>query len=233
MCGRFVAMTHPDGLARFFTVDDRHDDGLAPSYNVAPTHDVAAVAVHGGRRSLVAFRWGLVPRWASDPAIGSSLINARAETAARTPAFRDSFARKRCLIAADGFYEWRDGPASAKTPHYVHSADEQPLAFAGLWASWRDSEQTDVPWLRTCTILTTAANARLSALHDRMPVVLPAHAWDEWLDPDHPDPDALGRLLVPAPDHTLAFHPVTPQANSPRNNHAGLLAPVAEQLPLI
>lgn len=226
MCGRFVAITDPDGLARFLVVDDRDAGALAPSYNVAPTQEVYAARVRRGRRTLVTLRWGLVPHWADDPAVGSRHINARAESAADKPAFRDAFARHRCLIPADGFYEWRTGPDGAKVPHYVTAADGGLLAFAGLWSAWGGPDR-DEP-LRTCAILTTAANQTLTPLHDRMPVVLPSDVWDEWLDADHPDPRALRRLLVPAPDDALTFHAVSQEANSPRNDHPGLLDPVPE-----
>lgn len=227
MCGRFVAITDPDGLARFLVVDDRETDVLPPSYNVAPTDEVYAAVVRDGRRILATLRWGLVPFWADDPRSGSRRINARSESAANTPAFRDAFARHRCLVPADGFYEWRTGPGGTKVPHFITAADGGLLAFAGLWDSWR-GDGRDAP-LRTCTILTTAANRRVAELHDRMPVVLPPAAWEEWLDHDHPDPRALRHLLVPAPDDALAFRPVSQEANSPRNNHPGLLDPVEEQ----
>lgn len=227
MCGRFVAITDPDGLARFLVVDDRQAEELPPSYNVAPTQEVYAARVREDRRTLVTLRWGLVPHWADDPAVGSRHINARAETAADKPAFRDAFARRRCLIPANGFYEWRTGPGGVKVPHYITPADGGLLAFAGLWSVWGGPDR-DVP-LRTCTILTTAANDLVAPLHDRMPVVLGADAWDEWLDPDHPDPHALRRLLVPAPADALTLHAVSQEANSPRNDHPGLIEPVAEQ----
>lgn len=231
MCGRFVAWTDPDGLARFLMVDDRDADDLPPSYNVAPTHEVYAATVRDHRRTLVTLRWGLVPSWAHDAHTAGQRINARAETAADKPAFRDAFARRRCLIPANGFYEWRTGPGGTKVPHYIARTDGGLLAFAGIWSSWRGPDR-DVP-LYTCAILTTAANARVADLHDRMPVVLPPHAWDEWLDPDHPAPHALRRLLVPAPDEALRVHAVSQEANSPRNNHPGLVDPVAEQQRLL
>lgn len=231
MCGRFVAFTDPDGFARLLVVDDREARDLAPSYNVAPTDEVYAAVEERGRRTLATLRWGLVPAWADDAAGGARLINARAETAADKPAFRDAFARRRCLIPADGFYEWRPGPRGAKVPHFIHRPDGRPLVFAGLWASWRPREGGG-PALRTCTILTTAANDALAGLHDRMPAILPTDAWDEWLDPDHPDPLVLRDLLAPAPDDALVFHAVTQEVNSVRNNHPGLVEPVPEQLQL-
>lgn len=232
MCGRFVAVTDPEGLARFFVVDDREADDLAPSYNVAPTDEVYAVVCHAGRRTLVTSRWGLLPSWGAGAPAGAPLINARAETAPAKPAFRDAFARRRCLVPADGFYEWRAGPGRTRTPYYVHRPDGRPLAFAGLWSTWRDPDDPAGPSVRTCVILTTASNERLAELHDRMPAIVPADCWDEWLDPDHPEPQRLRDLLVPAPDDELAHHPVSPRVNSPRHNDRQLLDPVPEQLRL-
>jgi putative SOS response-associated peptidase YedK len=188
MCGRFVTASDPDGLVRFLVVDERRDEQLAPSYNVAPTDAVRAVAEHAGRRHLVTFRWGLVPHWADGPREAARLINARSETAADKPAFRDAFRRKRCLVPADGFYEWDRGPDGSKVPYFIHPTDAPVFAFAGLWDVWRDPSEPHAPPLRTCTILTMPAHDRLAALHDRMPVVLPPAAWDPWLDRDLTDP---------------------------------------------
>lgn len=231
MCGRFVAMTDPDGLARFLMVDDRVADDLAPSYNVAPTDEVYAAVEHAGRRKLVALRWGLLPPWLDEPMVGAGLINARAESAVQKPAFREAFSRRRCLIPADGFYEWRVGPAGTKVPYYVRAPDGRPLALAGIWTSSRRRDPPQ-PALRTCAILTTAATRPVSTLHDRAPVVLPPAAWDEWLDPDHPDPPALARVLRPAPDDALVMHAVSQQVNNVGHNHAALIEPVPEQLRL-
>lgn len=226
MCGRYVSATDADGLARFFVVDDRRTDPLPVRYNVAPTTPVYAVVRHEGRRVLVAFRWGLVPPWADDPRIGGRMINARAETVAEKPAFRDSFRRKRCLVPTDGFYEWKREPDGSKTPYYVRAADGDPLALAGLWAAWRDRGDPDAEALRTCTVVTTDANASLRSLHHRMPVVLPRDAWDEWLDPANDDVAALVHLLRPAPDDLLVASPVGDAVNNVRNDSPELLAPV-------
>lgn len=231
MCGRFVAITDPDGLARFLMVDDREAGDRPPSYNVAPTNQVYAAVEQAGRRTLTTLRWGLVPPWSDAPA-GAAHINARAETAAHKPAFRHAFARRRCLIPADGYYEWRLGAGGIRVPHYIHAPDGRPLALAGLWSSSPEPGAAHRT-LRTCAILTTVANKPLSALHDRAPAVLGPRDWDEWLDPDHPHPSALSRLLLPLPDDTLVFHAVSQEVNSPRHNHPGLIAPVAEQLRLI
>lgn len=225
MCGRFVAATDPDGLARFLVVDERKAPDLAPNYNAAPTQEIHAVAEHDGRRHLVAFRWGLVPSWAKDAKVGSRLINARSETVGTKPAFRSSVRKRRCLIPADGFYEWQrlDG---AKVPHFIHRADGAPLVFAGLWSVWQDPEDPDAEPLRTCTILTTEANSMMRRLHDRMPAVLEPAGWDRWLDRDIQDADAVTDLLVPADPALLDAYAVSTEVNSTRNNHEGLLAPV-------
>lgn len=226
MCGRFVSVIDPDGLARFFVVDDRQAHDLPPSWNVAPTDEVYAVVEHERRRHLVTFRWGLIPHWADDPRVAARHINARAETLTTKPAFRDAFRRRRCLIPADGFYEWTPAPdGGPPTPHFIHRADRTPLAFAGLWAVWHASP--DAEPVRTCTIVTTAANRDVAPLHDRMPVVLPADAWPLWLDRDERATGHLQALLLPSPADSFVHHPVSTQVNHPRNNHPGLIVPVA------
>jgi putative SOS response-associated peptidase YedK len=225
MCGRFVAISDLDGLIRFFTVDERQGEDIPPSWNVAPTDPVNAVAAHGGRRVMVTFRWGLVPAWAKDRRIGSRLINARGETAHAKPAFAAAFARRRCLIPADGFYEWERRPDGVRLPFHIARRDGDPLAFAGLWTSWRDPGHRDAPALRTCVIVTTTANATIAPLHDRMPVLLSRSEWDRWLDPETAV-DQLQPLLVPAADDALAVRRVSTDVNSVRNNHPGLLDPL-------
>lgn len=224
VCGRFVAASQPALLAAHFAVDEVRLDHYEPSYNVAPTDEVPAIAEHQGRRLLGAFRWGLVPAWARDGSGGARLINARAETLSEKPAFRDAFARRRCLIASDGFYEWRLVTGGIKQPVWIRPVDGRPLAFAGLWDRWRDPRDPSAAPLRTCTIVTTSANQRLSTLHDRMPVVLPPDAWGEWLDPANADTADLARLLVPAPDDLLDTRDVSRAVNDVRNKGAELLA---------
>ena len=225
MCGRFVAMTDPEGLVRFFTIDERKTDDIPPSYNVAPTDTISAVAAHDDKRYLVAFRWGLVPSWADSPAVGARMINARAETAADKPAFRDAIRRRRCLIPADGFYEWQKRPDGTKVPHFITAAAHEPLAFAGLWETWRDRTLPDAPPLRSCTILTRPAVGDITRLHDRMPVALPRDAWDAWLDADTPLPQVQDVVRSTPP--ALRFHPVTDRVNKVANNDPQLLDPVA------
>ena len=224
MCGRFVFSSSREDLADAFSVaaSEVKADDLGPNYNVAPTQRVYAVAERDGHRQLGTFRWGLVPSWAKDPSVGSRMINARSEELADKPSFRAAFARRRCLVPADGFYEWK-GPKGARQPFFVRPADGRPFAFAGLWEVWRDVEGEA---LRTCTIITTAANEALSWLHSRMPVVLAPDAWDVWLDADDADRDELRALLVPAPGERFAWHPVSPEVNNARSRGPHLVEPV-------
>jgi putative SOS response-associated peptidase YedK len=244
MCGRFVSSSPPDEIARYFEAEEP-EALLERSYNVAPTNDVYAVTAEGGIRKVEAFHWGLVPSWAKDPKVGSKMINARAEGIASKNAYRAPFKRRRCIIPADGFYEWQkiEG-AKRKQPHFIHRPDGEPLAFAGLWEVWRGPKDKkdkgaddagagsgapsgfeDSP-LRSCTIITTTANETISKLHDRMPVVLPPSAWEEWLDPTNDDTETLGKLLVPAPPQLVTFHPVSTEVNRVSNKGAELIEPV-------
>ena len=225
MCGRYVTRTDVDGLTRLFVVDERHVDELAPSYNVAPTDAVPAVVEHADRRHLVALHWGLVPAWSRDRRSAARMINARSETAAEKPAFREALARRRCLLPADGFYEWerRDG---AKLPWFVHRADQQPMALAGLWSVWRDPTDPGAEPVRTCAVLTTAATEPLAWLHDRMPVAIEPADWDRWLDRSVTDVPAVTDLLRPDGKGLRAYR-VSTRVNSVANNDVDLLAPAA------
>ena len=168
MCGRYTLKTPVEKLAEEFGFDDSSVE-LPPNYNVAPTQGVAAVLEEDGRRRLEVLRWGLIPPWADDPQIGSRMINARAETAPEKPSFRRAFRERRCLIPADGFYEWKR-MNGGKQPYYIHMKEGRPFAFAGLWESWKEAGG---PEIRSCTILTTKPNALAGEIHDRMPVILP------------------------------------------------------------
>jgi putative SOS response-associated peptidase YedK len=229
MCGRYVSTSTPEAIASFFgaTVDT---DALPVNYNVAPTNDVyGVVAAADGHPSVRVFHWGLVPSWAKDEKIGSRMINARAETLGEKPAFRNLFATHRLLVPMDGFYEWKAaGEVKAvKQPMFIRRVDGQPLAVAGLWAVWRDRALgPDAPWLHSLTVVTTGANATMAPVHDRMPVVLPESAWQEWLDPANHDTAALQRLLVPAADDALTMHPVSTAVNNVRNKGEALIEPV-------
>lgn len=222
MCGRFASTTPPDKLAAYFGAEAPADaDEVEADYNVAPTREVPVVRVRDSDRHLDYLRWGLVPRWAKDLRIGSKMINARSETVATKNAYRSAFSRRRCLVSADGFYEWKRVDDKTKQPMYVTRVDGDPLAFAGLYERWLDAEGERE--LHTCTILTCAPNAVMAPIHNRMPVLLPPAVWDRWLDPECRDTDTLQELLVPAPDGLLRAHAVSTRVNSVKNNDAELI----------
>jgi len=223
MCGRFVQAQKPEWYAELFAVDSVATEALDPSWNVAPTDRVYAVAEHEGERLLGTFSWGLLPFWAKDRKLAARNINARAETVADRPAFRDSFASRRCLVPADGFYEWEPRP-NGKLPHYIHGADGRPLALAGLWSSWRDPETGEK--VRTTTIITGRPNPMVGRIHDRMPAILPGAAWSAWLDPTNDDGAGLRRLLAIYPEDALAEHPVSTLVNKVANNVPECIAPI-------
>jgi len=220
VCGRFTVTTPADVVADIFGVDAAPQ--LAPRYNVAPTQTVAIVRAGTGRREMALARWGLIPFWAKDPAIGNRLINARAETVAEKPAFRAAFRKRRCLVPADGFYEWqkRDG---AKQPYLIHGRDRRPLAMAGLWESWLGPD--DEP-LESFTIITTQANGLMKPIHHRMPVILPAALHDDWLGGGAGD--VLVEMLTPCADDVLIAEPVSTHVNNPRHDDAKCVEPVGE-----
>ena len=222
MCGRFTLFEADKILSREFGVSGISP--LSPRYNIAPSQPVAAVraAPAGTGRELALLRWGLIPSWSKDPAIGNRLINARAETAREKPSFRNAFRRHRCLIPASGFYEWLRWERG-KQPYFVRMRDGRPFAFAGLWDRW---ESPDEGAIETCTILTTAANAVLAPIHDRMPVILPPGEYDRWLDPALQDPDSLTPLLVPFPPEEMLAFPVSPRVNAPSTDDEGCIAPL-------
>jgi putative SOS response-associated peptidase YedK len=221
MCGRYTLASPTERLAEEFGFDGTSVE-LAPNYNVAPTQGVAAVLEEGGQRRLEVLRWGLIPPWADDPGIGSRMINARSETAPGKPSFRRAFRERRCLIPADGFYEWQR-TNGAKQPYYIHMEDGRPFAFAGLWESWSKGGEGEV---RTCTILTTGANALVGEVHDRMPVILAHDAYDVWLDPAS-ERDELTGLLAPYPEDEMEAYPVSRFVNSPSNNDPRCIEPAA------
>jgi putative SOS response-associated peptidase YedK len=221
MCGRYTLASPTERLAEEFGVDASSIE-FSPNYNVAPTQGVAAVLEEAGQRRLEVLRWGLIPPWADDPGIGSRMINARSETAPGKPSFRRAFRERRCLIPADGFYEWQR-TNGAKQPYYIHMEDGRPFAFAGLWESWSKGGEGEV---RTCTILTTGANALVGEVHDRMPVILAHDAYDVWLDPAS-ERDELTGLLAPYPEDEMEAYPVSRFVNSPSNNDPRCIEPAA------
>jgi len=242
MCGRYASARSRIELLEEFAVErDRVDEPLPPDYNVAPTKPVYAVMTRTPRaeeqsarapapvRELRVVRWGLVPSWAQDISIGSRMINARAETVSEKPAFRNAFSKRRCLLPADGYYEWQAPPAGTKgpkQPYYIFRRDHSSLAFAGLYELWRDrSMPTDEPaaWLWTATIITTTAPDELGEIHDRMPMVIDQASWTDWLDPGNTDVADVRALLAPAATTGLTSYPVSPEVNFVRNNGPELI----------
>jgi putative SOS response-associated peptidase YedK len=249
MCGRYASIKAPADLADEFHAVDA-TEGVEPDYNVAPTKNIVAVVERHPRdaegtpdpdsveRSLRVVKWGLVPYWAKDPKGGARMINARSESAAEKPAFRRALASRRCLIPADGWYEWQRGE-DHKQPYYTHYADGRSLALAGLWEYWKPKDDPEGQYpdgLVTAAVLTAAAVGPLRQVHDRMPLVLPAEAWDTWLNPDvDAKDDAVAALLVPPSEELVAsldLRPVSPLVNSVRNNGPDLLRRDDDAAPL-
>lgn len=226
MCGRFAADASVDELVEFFEIDQVDDSLPPPRYNIAPTMDVAAVVAvagaEGPQRRLRSFRWGLVPSWQTDPRRGARLINARAETVAQRPSFRAAFARRRCIIPVLGYYEWRKaplGPKGSTQPYFFRAHSGQPLALAGLYEFWRGPHGQA---LATATIITTAAVDGAGAIHDRMPMTVPASQWEAWLDPDRP---AIVDCLSAATAVSLDIYPVSHAVNRVSNDAPALVKP--------
>ena len=228
MCGRFSQQRPASELSEIFAAEPLADE-LGPRYNVAPTDEAFVVVQREERRGLTAYRWGLIPHWATDARSGSKMFNARAETLTTSPVFREAFKRKRCLIPVDGFYEWkREG--AIRQPYRITRADGLPLALAGLWTGWRDPATDTVR--RTFTIITTTPNDALGDLHDRMPVVVDADAWERWLDPSPADPGELLGLLAPNETVDLEVYPVERFVNDVRRDGPELIVPLAPPLTL-
>lgn len=213
MCGRFSLSQPKEALAERFQLDV---PSLESQYNIAPTDSVATVLAHlaNKKRQFRLLQWGLIPSWAKDPKIGAKMINARAETVAEKPAFRSAFKNRRCLVLADGFYEWQQLQGK-KQPYYIQIQDGQPFAFAGLWEHWQGSDGSVID---SCTLITTEPNELLSPIHNRMPVILKPENYDLWLAVDVQKLELLHPLLCPYPANEMVAFPVNTQVNNPANN---------------
>lgn len=223
MCGRFTLTVDPEQLRETFP-GVKIPDEIQPRYNIAPSQPVAVIA-NDGQNRLDFFTWGLIPSWAKDPAIGNRMINARAETLAEKPSFRAAYRRRRCLVLADGFYEWRQEPGSkAKTPMYIQMESREPFAFAGLWEIWHSADGSEI---RSCNIITTEPNNLLKQIHNRMPVILPRESYDLWLAPGEMEPQQLDPLLKPFPAQEMMAFPVSRLVNSPANDTPEVIVPMA------
>lgn len=234
MCGRFTLRTPAPRLIEIFQVDAL--PALSPRFNIAPTQMILCIRAAAGAdesasgREGVMMRWGLVPFWAKELSIGNRLINARSETVAEKPSFRNAFRKRRCLVVADGFYEWQKQSSGRKQPHLIHRPDHEPFAIAGLWETWTDtSGDSGVVEagqdLTTCTLLTTEANAEMRPLHDRMPVILPPDDWDTWLS-ESGSPEQRAALLRPLPDGSLESWPVSTIVNRPTTDTEECIRPL-------
>jgi len=228
MCGRFTLTTDTKKLAEAFAEFEPPAEEIRPRYNVAPSQLVAVVANNGDHK-IEFFKWGLIPSWAKDPKIGNRMINARSETLAEKPSFKQAYKRRRCLVLADGFYEWRKEPGSnRKTPIYIQLASGEPFAFAGLWEAWNDKESEET--ILSCTIITTTPNELIAEIHNRMAVILPRQAYDAWLDPAEHSPTDLDPLLKPYPADQMRAYEVSTLVNSPGNDSPECIRPVERLL---
>lgn len=225
MCGRFVGFRKYEELARYFPIDES-DCHITASYNIAPTREVLAIYHRDGSNVLDHFHWGLVPFWAKDRSMGARMINARAETLAEKPSFKHAYKKRRCLIPADGFYEW-SGVKGKKQPYFFTLPDKQPFAFAGIWETWADKE-TSAPPYRSCAIITTAASDAVRQIHHRMPAILKSDAYDAWLDPKNTDTDRLEAALKDHIMTEMVSHPVSDRVNSARTDDPRNIKPMTQ-----
>ena len=220
MCGRFTLSKPKKIKAKDLGLKQSEVDLLRPRYNITPTQKVGAILADGSPR-LEALRWGLIPRWAKDEKIGSRMINARAETIGEKPVFRGLLRDHRCVVLADGFYEWA-GDGKAKQPYFIHLKHGEPFTFAGLWSAWKNTKGEE---LKTCTLITCAPNELMEQIHNRMPVILDAESRDEWLNPDNQEIELLTRLLHPYPKSQMEAYPVSKIVNSPTNDTEDCIKP--------
>jgi putative SOS response-associated peptidase YedK len=222
MCGRFVGFRSLDELKGIFPIDKAACEAIA-NYNVAPSQEILAIAKYEGQNWLVKFHWGLVPFWAKDISIGTRMINARLESIAEKPSFRSAFKKRRCLILADGFYEWK-GEKGRKQPMFITLPDHKSFAFAGLWETWNKDDRDSS--YKSCTIITTQAGESIREIHHRMPVILKPQVYGSWLDPENQNVAELGRLLKSEIVTELVSYPVSKHVNSTRNNDPSCIEPI-------
>jgi putative SOS response-associated peptidase YedK len=224
MCGRFTLIAPGEAIAELFQLAEA--PSIAPRYNIAPTQPIAAVRLSPttGGRELTHFHWGLIPRWAKDPKIGSRMINARSETAAEKPSFRAAMKYRRCLVPADGFYEWQK-INGRKQPVRIQMTDGRPFAIAGLWEHWLGPDGSEI---ESCTLLTTEPNQLLRPIHNRMPVLLDPADFDQWLDSRSHQAADVQHLLRPFSEENMSFYPVSTHVNNPRNEDPRCIEPLAE-----
>jgi len=227
MCGRFVGFRSLEQLKSFFPID-RAACEVTENFNVAPAQEILVIVKRNKENWLDMYHWGLVPFWADDTAIGNRLINARAETVAAKPSFRNAFRKQRCLIPADGFYEWK-GKKGQKQPMFLRLSEDKPFAFAGLWETWHKKDEPAAPY-NSCTIITTAASESVKAIHHRMPVILRPESYETWLDPKIQDRSQLNRILTDGIITDLESYPVSTQVNTVRNNSASNIKPIQMEL---
>lgn len=214
MCGRFALYSDPIVLAKKFQTENVPE--LLPSYNIAPSQAIPVIRQENDRRTFAMARWGLIPSWAKDIKISYSTINARAETVAEKPAFRSAFQRRRCLIPADGYFEWQEiANSKIKQPWYISLKNQEPMALAGLWEYWQGKDGSEI---ESCTIIVTSGNELMQPIHDRMPVILSPETWDIWLDTANTNKQGLQTLLTKYPDDEMTAWPVSTLVNSPRHN---------------
>lgn len=222
MCGRFTLTVDPGELQDRFE-NYNFPSNFAPRFNVAPSQPILAIP-NDGENTADFFTWGLIPMWAKDPAMGNRLINARAETLAEKPSFRGSLKYKRCLILADGFYEWKStGSRKTKIPYFIHMKDRKPFAFAGLWDTWNSP---DGSLIKSCTIITTEPNDLVALVHNRMPAILHPRDYDKWLDPSPQTPENVQPLLQPFPAEAMSAYPVSTRVNKTDHDAPELVVPV-------
>jgi putative SOS response-associated peptidase YedK len=227
VCGRFVQYSPLETLQNVFSVGKVVFEAV-PNYNVAPSQNILAVVKHDNKNKLERLYWGLVPFWAKDVSIGSRMINARLETVSEKPSFRNAFKKRRCLIPADGFYEWKGEPGH-KQPFFVTTDADEPFAFAGLWETWTKKESADKVVYKSCTIITTEARGPIGEIHKRMPVLLLPDFYEKWLNTEAQDPKKLGKILQDGIIDDVRFYPVSTYVNSVKNNDSSCLEPIRQQ----